>query len=607
MRREDSDQQNEDNIPISEDLDFERISERGSSISGRQITNDDNKSDEEFTGLRDRIISTATMDSISIDSREVSGTPLSNHSRTAIQHVGSASEIVGISDRSVSQQVQLNIVSQGQKEVQTIGTNRYIESLQHEVTNSLQIQEETDTNIDTLRTTQLKTLTAENHSTSNIMTLDQSQTGNRPEQEIKESDPCYHWFGGNPYGSTTPRCVVHINKIDAESLPFIQRVLRDTYTELEGGRPRIKTATAHAGSIRDITIHGAIVTLDLTTEMWTVSTEGQRIQIKYQDQDMLPDLRSIISRLYGGKLGYFILNIDQKDLQSRFIPDEFQELIRTLLPATENYDSDISSNELLQRTADPIQLAVPRYDTPSEFIKIVKSYFCFENINRTRIADIEAEHESRLRANDWRRVALTQQQRSSADESDNHYLWKASISAGIAWRMYEEYSVLEEEISFNNFVETRLIPSGPIQSEEADESSGRVPDIQITTNRTWAWNGVRHYLSATSIEPPRSSPVVFEFETGRSEGAFNFRKFYDTLDKYSEESEVWIYLVVPPQTLFRSERRAKMVKQLVERWVSSAGSDQHAELCVPMLGQYGCERLISAQSLITEWFEDIDD
>ncbi|WP_338739408.1 hypothetical protein [Haloplanus salilacus] len=619
MRDEDLDQQEEDDIPVGEDLDFETISGGKPRSLGKDRTSSDSEANEESTRLHDRVIPTVGVESITTKSEKVSGSTLSNHSRVAVDRVGSAHGVVTINSHSVTQQIELNTVSQGDEDasdseeqtlpnhIRTVGTTAHVESLRHQVTNPLYLREETATHVETLGTTQLKTLTTDNRSTSNIMTLNQSQTGNRPEQEAEEFDPAYHWTGGNPYGSTIPQCIIHINSSDAESLPFLQRVLRDTYTELEGGRPRTKTATVRAGSIENTTIHGAIVTLDLTTEAWTVSTEDQQIRINHGDRDMIPDLKSIISTLYAGKLGYFVLNIDAEDLQSRFIPDETQELIRTLLPTTEDYDSDQTSNELLQRTAAPIRLASPRQDSSSEFIEVAKRYFSFEHIDHSRIADIEAEHEARLRANDWRRIALTQQQEASEGESDEHYLWKAAMTAGIAWQMYEEYSVLEEEISFNKFVEKHLMSSGPIHSETSDESTDEVPDIEINTGRTWAWNGVRHYLSATNPEPPKNSRVVFEFETGRAEGAFNFRKFYHTLDKYSEESEVWIYLVVPPRTLFRSELRAEMIHQLVERWTSSSESDQRAELCVPVLGQYGCEKLISAQSLLAEWFGDKDE
>lgn len=615
MYDEDSDRQNEDDISIDEDLDFDIIS--GGKDADRKKTGIEDDSNKEITPLSDRLISTVADDSVTTESAKVSGVSLSSYSDISVQHIGTVHRTVSTNNQSVTQQIELASISQeeeatpdstGERQlpnhIQTIGTSTHSEILRPQVTNSVQLQKKTAGLRDALGTVQLKTLNTDNRSTSENMTLEQSQTGNQPEQEIEEFDPVYHWLGGNPYGSTTPQCIIHIDDNDAESLSFLQRVLRDTYTELEGGRPRTKTARVRGGSIENTTIHGAIVTLDLTTEAWTVSIEDQQISIDGHGQDLIPDLQSIISTLYGGKLGYFVLNIDEEDLQSRFVENETQELIRTLLPASKNYASDVGSSELLHRTAAPIRLAEPRYDDSSEFMKIVKRYFSFESIDESRVADIEAAHESRLRMDDWRRIALTQQQDASEGESDEHYLWKAAMTAGIAWQMYEEYTVLEDEISFNRFVETRLLPSGPIQSEVPDKDADRVPDIKITTDETWAWNGIRHYVPATDSGPPKSSQVVLEFETGRAEGAVNFRKIYHTLDKYNGESDIWIYLIVPPRTLFRSESQAKMIDQLVERWVSSSESDQHAKLCIPVLGQYGCEKLLSAQSLITEWFGD---
>lgn len=619
MRDEDSTQQNEDDIPADEDLDFDIISGRNGRTKKGNTTDNDNEPDEGLASLQDRVVSTISVDSITTDSNTVSGTTLPSQLGTAVERVSSVDEVVTVDTHSVVQQAELDTVSRSKQggsdadeevlpdHIQTTGTSLATDILHHKVTNSSKPRKETAHHVDSLGTTQLESLTTDNRSTSHTMTLNQSQTSNQPEQEIEEYDPAYQWSGGNPYGSTTPQCIIHIDNNNTESLAFLQRVLRDTYTELEGGRPRTKTATVRVGSIENTTIHGAIVTLDLTTEGWTVSTEDQQIRINHDGQDMIPELRSTVSTLYGGKLGYFVINVDLDDIQSRFISDEKQELVRALLPATENYDSTATSDELLQRTAAPIRLAVPRSETESEFIQIVKRYFSLKNLNQSRIADIEAEHETRLSTSDWRRIALTQQQESSDAESDEHYLWKAAMTAGIAWEMYEEYSVLEEEISFDKFVETQLISSGPIQSESSDEPTDTIPDIELTTSKVWAWNGLRHYLSETNTEPPKDSQVVLEFETGRAEGAFNFRKFYHSLNKYSEKSNVWIYLVIPPRILFRSESRANMINQLITRWESSAQSGQHAELCIPVLGKYGCDRLISAESLITEWFGVTDE
>ncbi len=612
MYDEDSDRQSGYNTSIKQ-LDFDIIS--GGKVPHKETTSTEDEPNEAVTPLSDRSISTVAADSIINKSAEVSGVSPSTHSDIVVQRVGSVRRTVSTDSRSINQQIELTSVSQEGEptpesitkqqlpnHIQTVKNSVYNKTPRSQITDPIQLQKKTIERGDTLVTAQLKTLSTDNRSTSKIMSLEQSQTGEQPRQEIEEFDPAYHWSGGNPHGSTKPQCIIHIDDSGAESLPFLQRVLRDSYTELEGGRPRIKAATVHGGSIESTTVHGAIVTLDFTTEPWTVSIEDQQISIDYEGQDLIPDLQSIISTLYGGKLGYFVLNIDEKDLQSRFVEDETQELIRTLLPESEDYASDIGSTELLYRTAAPIRLAEPRDDNPSKFMNIVGRYFCFESTDESRIADIEAIYESRLRSDDWRRIALTQQQDASEDESDEHYLWKAAIAAGIAWQMYEEYTILEDEVSFNEFVETSLLPSGPIQSESPNESSDRLPDLKVATGKTWAWNGIRHYIPATGSGPPKGSEVVLEFETGRAEGAFNFRKIYRTLDKYSEESNVWVYLVVPPRTLFRSESQAKMINQLVERWMSASEHNQHAKLCVPVLGQYGCEGLLSAQSLIAEWF-----
>jgi len=625
MRDEDSDRKSGDDLPIDEDVDFDPIT------GGRSESLDDEKSDvsedsdEAFERLRDKLISTVNAESIQTSSKSVSANVLTEQATSIVQGVGITDSVTTKDTRSVESSARLTSAVQPDQNstvqnnakpsrhsvpdhVRTVGTITNYEHDTHQVTNRSQLEESTVEQTDTVGTTRSNTFRSDNRSTTNIMTLDQTNTGDRPEQEIEEFDPAYDWSGGTPYGTTTPQCIIHIDTPDSESLPFLQRVLRDTYTELEGGRPRTKTMSVQAGKLEEATIHGAIVTLDLAAEQWTVSTDNQQIAISHDDREMVSQLQSTISDLYAGKLGYFVININQDDLQSRFLTNENKELINTLLDQPDFNGSHLTSDELLQRSAAPIHLAVPRHQTQPEFKQIIEQYFCFDQINHSRVAAIEASYEARLRANDWRRIALTQQQEGTDGESDEHYLWKAAITAGIAWHMYEEYTVLEEEISFNKFIQTQLIPTGPIQTEVSDESDNSpIPDLQIDTSDVWAWNGFRSFNSPTKLEPPKDSKVIIEFETGRAQGAFDFRKIHHTLEKYDEESDLWVYVVVLPRMLFSSKSRANMINQLVEQWSSSRPSNQQAELCIPVVGEYGCENLHPVESLMSDWFGDNND
>jgi hypothetical protein len=622
MRDEDADHEIGSDLFDEEHLDFEPITSGRSTSASSDTTSNADSSKEELTELPDRIVPTVAVPATDTDSRSISARVLSKQQNQAKRTIASAVESVIVDTRSISDIAHPETSTESGKDaskrneqqpteqelpdqIASIGTSTNHVSHTPQLKNPVQLHAQTVEQTNTVGTVRTKTLATDDRSTTEIMTLEQSNTGSQPVEEIDEFDPIYQWSGGNPYGTTTPQCIIHLDRPGEETLPFLKRVLRDTYTELEGGRPRTKSANVQAGRLTPTSVHGAIVTLDLTTPEWTVTMEDSGFAIRQSDRDMIPALQSVISTLYGGKLGYFILNIDVEDIQSRFLSNEKTELIRTLLSVENDSEIDLNSDTLSQQTASPIRIATPR-NIEKDFEQVVKQYFSVDNIDQSRVPDIEAEYEDRLRANDWRRIALTQQHAEGDNESDEHYLSKAAIAAGLAWQMYEEYCVLEEDVSFEQFVQLHLIPSGPIHTESESDSDGEpTPDLRIDTNEVWAWNGTRELLPAP--EPPKGSGVIVEFETGRAEGAFNFRKFYHTIDKYGEEFGGWIYLVVPPRTLFRSESRARMITNLITTWEKSGSDDRHAELCVPVLGQYGCNKLLSATSLINDWYGEEND
>jgi hypothetical protein len=116
----------------------------------------------------------------------------------------------------------------------------------------------------------------------------------------------------------------------------------------------------------------------------------------------------------------------------------------------------------------------------------------------------------------------------------------------------------------------------------------------------WSWLGTQEFLAATSLDPDRGTDLVIEFETGRAEGAFNLRKLRETVEKYGNENGFKLCMVVPPRVLFRSESRARMIERLVE----GSGESEETALCLPELGQSGCNRLVDASTRIDQWFGD---
>lgn len=499
--------------------------------------------------------------------------------------------------------------------VQSVGVGSSEHPPTQSISDCVRLQDTLPEQTESLGVSHQTTLTTDDQRNSQTMTPESHHASNRPELTPETLDPGFRWTGGVPYATTTPQCILHVSPSEFESLAFLQRVLRDTYTELEGGRPQVQTLSTRAGTLNRVSVHGSIVTLDLTEEVWTVSLDRDQVTINHENRSVVPELQDYISAMYGGKLGYFVINASEADLKSPFHTDGEDRLVSSLLDASDLTVEEEENDESLYARNPPIRIAAPRFSDESEFRSVVEQYFGFSISEREevdgRIEDVEAAQETRLRANDWRRVALTERQNAGDGESDEHYLWKAALVDGIAWQMKEQYRRRNDGISFSSFVKHHLLRTPteePIQTEyELDvDDSDVFADILVSADKTWAWGGLTEFFERTPIEPSKGSEVAIEFETGRGEGAFNLRKLRETVDKYLENEDTDICVVVPPRMFFRSESRGRMMKQLVDA-SSMDRSSQEFALCVPELGRRTCDYLVSSESILEEWFGDSDE
>jgi len=491
----------------------------------------------------------------------------------------------------------------------TVGVGTYRTRPSETVIDPIQLHERETNQTESVGTLRQTVLSVDTRDVTHTMQPESATAGEQPRLEEEIEDPGYEWRGGTPYSVTKPQCIVHVDPSEFDSLPFLQRVLRDTYTELEGGRPRTKTLTTRAGTFKSVTVHGSVVTLDLTGDAWSVDATPNGIDISHENGEPLSDLRNLVDSLYGGKLGYLLLNVSQSDLESRFRSDLEAALVRTLvgLPdrdvaRTDDHDPEEDSGHLSQ-SQPPIRVAKPRPDDEAAFRKIVSQYFGFESARDERVAEIEAAQEARLRRNDWARIALTERQQEEDRESDEHYLWKATLAGGLAWQMKEQYAQRNEEISFDTFVSEHLLRSGLIDSEADGPFDEAVPDLLVSASAStpmWSWLGTQDFLAATSLDLDEGTDLVIEFETGRGEGAFNLRKLRETVEKYGDEEGYKLCVVVPPRILFRSESRARMIERLVE----GSGEPEYPVLCLPELGRSGCDQLVAAPTRLDQWFGD---
>lgn len=506
--------------------------------------------------------------------------------------------------------------------VPVVGGEAAGRTITHRITDSVRLEDTLTEEKHKIGVVNQDVLSTDNQTLANVMTLNTAKSGTRPEEDRERIDPSYLWTGGTPYATTRPQCIIHKSQDDIESLPFLQRILRDTYTELEGGRPKTRSLTARGHSLTDTSVHGSIVTLDLTKENWNINFDSNPVTLSYDDRDLLSKVQGLLNSLYGGKLGYLVVNVDAGDFQSRFHSNREEVFVAALLdePA-EDILIEQDTDSWFTDYEPPIRITEPRDQERASFQRLQAQYFGFHTdpdssdnlteIEDYRTAEFEAAQDARIRRNDWRRIALTNRQDEESDgESDEHYLWKATLVEGIARRMYDRFVENQQEVSFDSFVEQELLPNGPIQTEADDVLEEGVPDLWLSTQKPWALEGIQDFLQLGRDQLSSSGSVSIEFETGRSEGAFNFRKIRETLDKYEDNSSNenfddlgYIAVVVPPRVLFRSESRSRMVKQLVSNW-SPNNKQYEADLHVPHLGQYRCKSLVSANKLINEWFQN---
>lgn len=440
------------------------------------------------------------------------------------------------------------------------------------------------------------------HSVSQQMNPNQRRSQDREPLELDEEDPVFGWTGGSPYNSGTPKVVIHRDSEELPTLPYLQVLLRDTYKEIEGGEPGAETVEFVANEPRIPQVQGNIVTLDLTGDAWTSDMRGEKPVIKRNDVDIVPKLRDVASTLYTGDLGYFVVNVPD-EWEGDLIQEDFFNALLSRISGTDDRRDDVDQAVFDTLQSSPVVVADPKIENDNELFANVTQYFSLsDNVDRfSRVQQAESVMLEGLRRNDWKRIALTERQRTD-NESDEHYFWKAAIAEGLAWEMKKYHETQERadqtDQSFAAFLTEQILSESRIKSETEIGNSEIVPDLLVkSTHRNWVTNGVKEFLN---IDERLGRDVIIEFETGRSEGAFNFRKVRESLEKYtnSEVRNTRIYLVLPTRLFFRGEKRARMILNLVDSWDRESENRLSAHAAVPVLKDGYCCELESATQLV---------
>ena len=487
-----------------------------------------------------------------------------------------------------------------------------VERLSHEVSQTVvpaeQLEEREEFEITTVQPSVEK---MENSVSQQIEPLQDMST---EPVEPDEEDPVFAWGGGTPYGSRRPKLVIHKNRKNEEevvdTLPFLQVLLRDTYTEMNGGEPDADTVEFVGNEPRSPSVQDSIVTLDLTDGGWKAELNGDEPSIRRNSTDIVPKLREVASTLYTGETGYFVVDAPAEwEYEADTFGESFFEKLVAHLTRGSIEEEDDTDAGFERAESPPVVVAEPRFEDDAQegFATKVSRYFGFNRGSNVDVRRTEAENEHVLRKNDWKRIALTERQSTGDGESDEHYFWKATMVEGVAREMFKLYRETEayqtdEMEGFSNFVEEKLLGDTEVIDTEHglgggnDEKSEPVADVRIGSPNDWATQGAELFLSQ---DDGATFPVCLEFETGRGEGAFNFRKVRETLEKYENVDEFEaVYVVVPPRLLFRGRRRASMISSLVESWSEQTGKEARAY--VPVLNSSYCRTLERVEQVVDE-------
>jgi hypothetical protein len=224
---------------------------------------------------------------------------------------------------------------------------------------------------------------------------------------------------------------------------------------------------------------------------------------------------------------------------------------------------------------------------------------------------MEAVQERILRRNDWKRIALTERQRLD-DESDEHYFWKALVAEGIVRGMKQQFDQRqpEGETNFDAFLQEEILAEELLLTEHTvdkhDDQKRIVADLYVPIDESPSWvsEAVTEFFGEEI-----TGEIAVEVETGRSEGAFNFRKMRETVDKYAETGtkQHHICVVLPSRLLYRGERRARMILELVESWNElqrEQDSTLSAKIYVPIIKDGYCQELQAGIKIVDELYRE---
>lgn len=394
---------------------------------------------------------------------------------------------------------------------------------------------------------------------------------------------------GTPLSRRRPQVVIHKQPHDEpDSFEYLCRVLRDYYTLIEGGEPTVSAVEFVSNRPRIPSLSNQILRLDMTGNEWDLEAGADRVYTRRENTDILPKLATVSQTQFAGSLGFLVINIPAQAGQSPFATDGISTQVY-------NYLTDTIGNETNQNTT---VIHTSPSSNRASWGAIMSEYLGFEiDAGGLTVKGVEDQYFERVEQPDWHAVALTERQQDNDNESDRHYLYKSAIANSIGWITYNNTDNQDYD-TYRKFLSE--VASNHILTEESpnDGLTGN-PEADIFID--WSeWNGYTANLLETFVDDDDTEwdmvdQMAIEFETGRAEGAFEFRKIHETIEKY-DQTGVDLVAVVTSPWIVEIDRIRRGQHSQIERLVEQknrVSDEQEFITYIPKFDTDGCSGLES--------------
>lgn len=394
---------------------------------------------------------------------------------------------------------------------------------------------------------------------------------------------------GTPLSRRRPQVIIHKQPHDEpDSFEYLCRVLRDYYTLIEGGEPTVSAVEFVSNRPRIPPLSNQILRLDMTGNEWDLEAGADRVYTRRENTDILPKLATVSQTQFAGSLGFLVVNISAQAGQSPFATDGISTQVY-------NYLTDTIGNETNQNTT---VIHTSPSSNRASWGAIMSEYLGFEiDAGGLTVKGVEDQYFERVEQPDWHAVALTERQQDNDNESDRHYLYKSAIANSIGWITYNNTDNQDYD-TYRKFLSE--VASNHVLTEESP-NDGLSGDPEADIFIDWSeWNGYTANLLETFVDDDDTEwdmvdQMAIEFETGRAEGAFEFRKIHETIEKY-DQTGVDLVAVVTSPWIVEIDRIRRGQHSQIERLVEqkNRGSDeQEFRTYIPKFDTDGCSGLES--------------